>query len=367
MSSTDIPVVVNERGIFRADYWEELKNEKKKYLEETKAQRKADSFSNEQMTRRLVRELSIDTKMDSTQTNMVARSLIYTLSQLKQIARREKADILEQAFPVNREGGPGLDSINYEEIDFSGEFKLLAGSGTDIQEVGSTLSETPNKVWTYAAGMGWTQKDLERAAVASRNGRPLDLGSRKRMAVMRAAMKTKNKIAWNNDGTQSPAPGLFDYALNPVSITGSWGSANAEAILADCLALVQEPEKDTEDFVGEVLVLDTTSHTFMNKPRTNTDTSIAQYILNNTTVRAILKTSYLDSVTSSVNSLSTNRVGVVYPRSPEVLEYMLPRDAQFFPVQVRGVHYFVPVLMDIAGLFVYKYGTGGPIAFAQMS
>lgn len=365
MASTDIPVVVNERGIFRADYWEELKQEKKQYLENTKEQRKADAFSNEQMVARLKRELPIDTKMDSTQTNMVARSLIYTLSQLKQIAHRERADILEQVFIVNREGGPGLSSINYEEIDFSGEFKLLAGSGTDIKEVGSTLTETPNKVWTFAAGMGWTQKDLERAAVALRNGRPLDLGSRKRMAVMRAATKTKNKIAWNADGTQSPAPGLFDYALNPVSIAGTWGSATSDAILMDSLEIIQEPEKDTEDFVTDVWVLDTTSHTFMTKPYR--DNSIAQYLLNNTTCRAILKTSYLDSVTSSTNSLSTNRVSVALPRNPEVAEFMMPRDVQFFPVQVQGVHYFVPVLMDIAGLFAYKYGTGGPIAFAQMS
>ena len=367
MSSTNIPVVVNDRGIFRADYWEELQNDKKRYLEETKEQRKMDSFSNEQMTRRLERELAIDTKMDSTQTNMVARSLIYTLGQIKQIAHREKADILEQAFPVNREGGTGLDSINYEELDVSGEFKLLAGSGTDLEEVGSTLSETPHKVWTFAAAMGWTQKDLERAAAASRNGHPVDLGARKRMAVMRAALKTKNKIAWNNDGTSSPAPGFFDYVLNPVTIGGTWASATADAILADCLELANEPEKDTEDFAGEIMILDTTSHTYMNKPRNNTDTSVAQYLLNNTTIRAILKTSYLDSVTSVGNSLSTARVGVVYPRSAEVLEFMLPRDVQFFPVQVKGLHYLVPVVMDMAGLFMYKYGTGGPVAFAQMS
>lgn len=365
--STNIAVVVNERGIFRADYWEQLKQDRAKHLEDTKEQRKMDAFSNEQMTRRLIRELAIDTKMDSTQTNFVARSLIYTLSQLKMIAHREMADILEQAFPVNREGGTGIDTINYEELDVNGDFKLLAGSGTDLEEVGTTLTETPLKVWTRAAAMGWTQKDLERAALASRNGRPVDIGSRKRLAVMRAAIKTKNRIAWNADGANGPEPGFFDYTLNPVTITGSWGSATAEAILTDCLELINEPEKDTEDFVAEVMVLDTTSHTFMNKPRTNTDTSIAQYLLNNTTVRAILKTSYLDSVTSSGNSLSANRVGVVYPRTPEVLEFMLPRDVQFFPVQMKGVHYLVPVLMDCAGLFVYKSGTGGPIAFATMS
>ena len=113
--------------------------------------------------------------------------------------------------------------------------------------------------------------------------------------------------------------------------------------------------------------MDMTSFSHMNRPRTNTDTSIARYILNNTSVKAILKTSYLNSVTSSLNSLTTNRVILAYPKNPEILEFMLPRDVQFFPVQQQGLHYLVPVLMDIAGTFVYKSGTGGPIAFAVPS
>jgi len=368
MSSTNIPVVVNDRGIFRADYLEDLKKEREIYLENTKEQRRADAFSNEQMTRRIERELSIDTKLDSTQTNFVSRSLIHTLAQLKVIAHREKADILEQAFVVNRAGGPGARSINYQEIDLSGEFRLLTGSGTDIQEVGSTLSETPHKVFVYAAGMGWTQEDLEAAAYSARNGSSvIDLGSAKRMATMRAATKLKNQVAWGDDTTAHAAPGLFGKALNPVTIGGSWGSATNDAKLADLIELVSEPEKDTEDFASEILAMDTTSHTFMAGPLTNAGISIAQYLVNNTSVRAILKSSYLDSVTSSVNSLISARVAVALPRTAEVCEFMLPRDVQFFPVQVKGVHYFVPVLMNLAGLFVYKYGTGGPIAFTTMS
>lgn len=367
MSSTDIPVVVNSRGIFRADYWQELQDEKKQYLERTKEQRKADAYSNAQMTARIDRELSIDTKLDSTQTNFVSRSLIYTLQQIKETSHREKSDILEQAFVINREGGAGVRSINYQEIDLSGEFKLLAGSGTDLNEVGSTLTETPQKVYVYAAGMGWTQEDLEAAAYSSRTGNPVDLGARKRMATMRAATKLKNQIAFGDDNSAHGAPGLFNKALNIVSIGGTWGSATADAILDDCRELISEPEKDTDDFVSEILMLDSLSHTFMNRPRGNTDTSIAQYLLNNTTVRAILKTSYLDSVTSAANSFSANRIAVAMPRNAEVAEFMLPRDVQFFPVQVKGVHYFVPVLMNTAGLFLYKYGAGGPVAAAVMS
>ena len=362
--STDIPVVVTAQGVFRADYLEEKKQEAKRLFEKTKEQRQKQAFDNEQMTRRLVDNMRIDTKMDSAQTNMVARSLIYTLRELKRITKREAADILEQAVTVNREGGAGIRSINYQELDLSGEFRAIANSGTDLPEVGSTLSETPQRVQTYGAAMGWSQQDLEAAEFASRNGgRPVDLGARKRMAVMRAAVKKKNDILFNGDATYG-LKGFFDYTLNQVAIGGGWSSAIADDKLADVLALANAAETDTEDFVSDTIIMDTASYSDMNQPRGSTDTSIARYVMNNTTIRAILKTSRLDSVTNALNSLSSDRVMMAYPNNPEVLEYMLPRDYEFFPVQVHGVMYMVPVLMDIAGLFAYKYGSGGPITIA---
>ena len=364
MSKTDIPVVVNEKGIFRADYLEQMESDRKAYMERTKEQRRRQAFDNEQMTARLIQNLSIDTKLDSTQTNMVARSLIYTIQQLKMISKREAADILEQAVFVNREGGAGIRSINYQELDLTGEFRALSNSGTDLPEVGSVLTETPQRVQTYGAAMGWSQQDLEAAEFASRNsGRPVDLGSRKRMAVMRAAIKKKNDVLFGGDSAYG-LKGFFDYLLNDVTIGGGWSSAQADDILADVLALANEAETDTEDFVADTIIMDTASYAYMNIPRGATDTSIARYVMNNTTIRAMLKTSRLDSVTSATNSLSSDRVMLAYPNNPEVLEYMLPRDVQFFPVQFHGVHYLVPVLMDIAGLFAYKYGSGGPICMA---
>jgi len=365
MAYSDIPVInVPDVGLFRADYLDELKQKKAAHLEATKEARRRDSFSNIEMTAELEQGLAKygrigGRRMDSTQTNMVARALVYQLAQIKMITH--PGDILEQAFIVNQEGGPGIGSMNYTELDYNGEFRPLAGSATDLHEIGSTLTETPKKVVTYAAAMGWSLQDMERAGFGGVN-----LLDRKNRAVAMAASKKKNVIAWTGDPDGLGITGLFNYTLNPVTIGGSWGT-DANVILTDMLEIVNEPGKDTEDYETEIVTMDTTSFTYMNKPRSNTDTSIGAYLLNNTSCRAILKTSYLNSVTSSVNSLSADRVIVAMPRNADIAEFRLPRDLQFFPVQQRGLNFLVPVVMDVAGLFVYKSGTGGPIAFAVPS
>lgn len=366
MASTDIPVIVKPYGIFRADFFESLTQERDKWYEENKERLRADAFTNEQMTRQMVRHLLDNTKLDSTQTNFVARSLIYTLKNIKMRAHKEAYDVMEMVFPVNREGGTGLDSINYQELDLSGEFKPLAGSGTDLNEVGSTLTETPSPVISYAAAMGWTQKDAERAVRANGGGAggPVDLQGRKRLAVAKAASKKKQQIAWNGDPDGRNIKGYFDYELNPVTIGGTWASATPEAIRDDFKEVIEEGKKDTGEWDSKILVVDTLSKTYATKALTYNGPSIANWLLNNTTCEAIIDTSYLDSVTSSVNSLSANRVITALPYTPEVIEFMLPRDVQYFPVQVKGFHYNVPVIFDTAGLFMYAYGTSGPCSFA---
>lgn len=359
---TDVPFVSNEYGIFRADYLEDLKQAKLRHWEETKEQRRADAFTQEQMIAELVEGMRKKSRLDSVQTNFVARSLLHVLSGLKTITH--PGDILAQGvMPISTEGGTGLSSIAYQELDLNGKFRPLAGSAKDLHEVGSTLTETIHKVHTYAAAMSWTQVDLERSAKAMVN-----LSDRKQRAVALAASKLKNQIAWNGDEDGLDLNGLFDYTLDQASITGTWASATTDAILGDLLTIATKCEKNTEDFVSDVMVMDTTSHTYLYKPRnTNTDTSIAQYLLNNTPIKAIYKTSYLNSVTSATNSLSANRVILAYPNNQDILMFSMPRDVQYFPVERDGLTYEVPVLMDIAGTIAFKAGSGGPITYAVPS
>jgi hypothetical protein len=348
-------IIVNDYGMFRADAWDELKKERERVIERRKQMKRVDSYTNRQRVFDFVHYQQNKGRLDASQTEIVARQLLYTMQQLKEISY--PGDILEQAFPINTEAGPGVDSIAYQELDFNGEFRLLASAGTDLPEIGSSLSETPKKVGVYGAYIGWSLEDLERAGFS---GTPIQ--QRKQRAAVLAAQKIKNTIAWNGDPQGAPIDGLFSYALNDASLSGSW--SNADDALTDMLKLIDTPEKDTEDFPGDTLVSDTTSFTFMNKPRSaNVDTSVGRYILQNTGIRSILKTSRLNSVTSAVNSLSNNRVILCYPRNSMVLEFMLPRDLQMLPMQQHMLQYVVPMVMNCAGVFLYKGGANGPVAF----
>lgn len=353
-------LVINDYGMFRADAWDELKKEREKRIAERKKQASFDAYTKKQMVAEFMHKQRMIGKMDSSQTDFVARQLLYVMQQIKVAVY--PGDILEQAFPVNTMGGAGVNSIAYQELDFTGEFRLLAGSATDLPEIASNLSETPKKVGFYGAYIGWSLQELEHAAYARVN-----LQSRKQMAAGMAAKKTKNSIAWTGDPNGGGINGLFSYALNNASLTGSWSSASD--CLTDILKLIDTPVADTEDFEADTLVLDSAfTYPYMNKPRSaNVDTSVGRYILENTSVRSILKTSYLNSVTSATNSLSASKVCLAYPRNPMIVEFMLPRDVQQLPIQQHMLNYVVPIVMNTAGTFLYKGGANGPVAYGVPS
>lgn len=358
MGTAMIPYVTKDFGIMRADYYDELIQKKKKWFEDNKEQLRRDAYTKSQMVGQFKEDLLKYSagRLDSTDTNFIARSLLHVLSKVKTITH--PGDILEQAFIINREGGAGLTSLSYLEVDYTGQFKPLGSSAKDLSPVGSTLREYPSPVETYAATMVWNQRDLERSRKANVN-----LMGRKQEAIAIAAKKTKNSTAWTGNTTLG-LPGFFSYPLNPVTIAGSWATATPEVIMKDVQLVANEAVKDTEDFTADTVVMDTTSHTFMTNKLTYGNDSIASWLLNKTPIRALLKTSYLNSVTSAVNSLSANRVITAYPNSDAILEFMMPRDLQFMPVDRNGLWYNVDVLLDLGGMFMYKYGTGGPVTFA---
>lgn len=353
-------IIVNNYGMFRADAWDELQQERKRIIAQRQKTNHFDTYTAKQRVARFVADQKLTGRMDSSQTDFVARQLLYVMQQIK--LTTYPGDILEQAFPINTMGGAGVDSIAYQELDFTGEFKLLAGSGTDLPEIASNLSETPKKVGFYGAYIGWSLQELERAAFANVN-----LQGRKQMAAGMAAKKTKNQIAWTGDPNGGGVDGLFSYTLNNASLSGSWSSA--DNCLQDILKLIDTPVADTEDFEANTLAIDSAfTYPYMNKPRSaNVDTSVGRYILENTSVRSILKTSYLNSVTSSANSLTTSKVCLAYPRDPMIMEFMLPRDVQQLPIQQHMLNYVIPIVMNCAGVFLYKGGASGPIAYGVPS
>lgn len=287
---------------------------------------------------------------------LVERSLIHVMSRVQQV--RYPGDVMNKVVSVNSEGGAGLTSIEYNTLDLTGEFQRISTQATNIPEVNAKMTPTPNPVGIFAASYGYTKFDLERA---DRGGVSLD--ERKGRALMLAARKKLNSIYWFGDGD---IKGLFNYELNPVTIAGAWDTASPAEILADCLEVINQVDITTEDFYANTLVVSPYVHSKIYTTRLGdgTDTTVAQFIFKNTEIDRIVKTSYLNDVTNSENSLTNAQVMMAYYRDPIILEFMLPRPLQQDPMYRMGLQYNIPAVFDCAGTFVYHPKS---IAFAEVT
>lgn len=350
--------VVSEQGaLYRQDAHQEILQARKDWQAANDRLNQRVGITKGQMTDELKAGLAKQMRGDAAGVDFVARQLIAIQAQMKNTVY--PGDILAEAFPINREGY-GAKTLAYHALNLSGKFDLTAGTGSDSPEVASSIDETPTPIGMYTAYAGWSEADLIAAGFAR-----TDISARKQMAILLAALKTKNQIAWTGDPKGGAIKGLFSYALNPVTIAGTWASATADAIVADVVKVASQTHLSTEYFNSDILVMDTTSFSFMNKPLgANASAGIGAYILNNTNIKAILSTSYLNSVTSVVNSLNNARVMLAYPKNPMVLEFNLAQDVTMLPIQQRLFQYLMPAKFHSAGTLLYYGGVTGPVAYA---
>lgn len=301
-------------------------------------------FTAEQRVDAAIRGMNAYVRTDGERL-FLQRALIHVMSQVQEV--RYPGDVLPQVLNVSSEGGAGLESMNYQTLDLTGEFKAIGTNATDIPEVGASMTETPNKVQIYAACYGYSQFDLERAAKAR-----VGLSQLKGRALMLAARKKLNRLMWFGD---EYVQGLFSYILNKVTIGGSWATATAQEILDDCLDVINKVVDDTEDFEADTLALDPAGYSIITTtPRSDkSDTTIAEFIKANTQINRIIKTSYLKNITNSTNSLTNKNVIMAYYRDPMILQFMTPRPLQQMPMYQLGMQFNVPAVFDCAGTFVY--------------
>lgn len=289
-------------------------------------------------------------RMDANETNFLNRQLLHVMERTQEAKYPDL--VATTVFPVNTEGGSGLEGISYVQLDYTGEMKLIAGGADDLPVAGSKQTEYVRQVGNYGVSYGWTQFDLERATRAR-----VPLSTRQAIAARRASEQTVDRVAFFGDSQNFGIRGLFTESLTNVSasLNGNWDSATATDILDDCLTTIQAVVNATNGvFEADTLLLPPKHYAIvMTTPRANTDTTLGEFILRSTSVRRIVKTPRLSDVTSSANGISNNDCILAFPSTVEVMELMIPRPFQQLPIQQRGLNYYVPCLLDCAGLFLY--------------
>lgn len=345
------------RGIIRQDAYDQLVKEKKALEEHMVKTGTVQSYTLKQRIGAIIQDHVYGKKLyrgsgllrnDADAANVLARELQYRLAQTHQVLYTGK--ILELAFPVNTEGGPGLTTVSYDVLDKTGKMKLVAASGKGLPEVGAKLREEKQDVGTYGCYTAWTQIDSERCMRAGAN-----LNQRKTDAVAEAAAQTKNHVGWFGDPDGGNIKGLMSNAVNMISITGNWAAATPDDIADDLRKMKNATFVLTDGAAdNDSAVLSPDAYSFLNKRFPETGDTIGAYALGTLGFRQILSTSYFKSVTSPANSLVNDDFGVAYPRSADAAEFFLPRDFTQFPYQQHGLDYISYTVMDTGGTISYR-------------
>jgi len=260
-------------------------------------------------------------------------------------------------FPVSNEGGDGITTITYRTYDMVGSAKIINAYADDLPRADVAGKETSIPVRTVGAAYGYNIDEIRSSQLT---GASLD--QRRANAVRRANEQKVNEVAFYGDAT-SGLPGLFD---NPNIPTGSvvdggsgteWVNKTPDQILADVndgFSDIFETTKMVER--GNTVMLPPAQWSYiMSTPRSaNSDTTIAQYLVNNSPYLNSLEDliPVNECVAANNPELSADAM-VIYDRDPDKLQLEIPVELEFMPVQQKGLEFEVPTRSRLAGLNIY--------------
>ena len=263
------------------------------------------------------------------------------------------------AFDVSNEINPGAQEIVYEIYDRRGEAKIVQGPANDIPRADADGREERIPVRTLASMFGYTVDEIEAARFV---GKPLE--QRRANAARKAIEEKMNNLTWFGDA-DSGLIGFFTASLidsAQAAATGT-GSSRAfadksgtliEADINGVLSTIFENSKGLERPNRVGLPLAQWNLIMTKNMGTGTDTTVAQYIVQNspflTSVDqfvAIPQLSSGDNPTKSVDCM------IVWTKSPDKVQVEIPQDTMFMPVQQVGLEYQTIARARFGGLNYY--------------
>jgi len=197
-------------------------------------------------------------------------------------------------FPLNTEGGEGINTITYRSYDKRGETAIIAGKATDLPRGDIDGKEYSISVKTLGNAFGYSRQELAAAKVT---GMPLE--ARKAEATRRSYEEKVNQLIWfgspeNNlhglYGGPAGAPALTvsKTAVDPASGgTNSpvWGvDKTPDEVIADLTAACAKMYADTKKLFrpDKILISVAKKQYLMNTPRSiHSDVSIMDWFIAN--------------------------------------------------------------------------------------
>ena len=264
-----------------------------------------------------------------------------------------------QLIPVNNDVDPGAETITYRQWDEIGMAQIIANYADDLPLIDALVEEFQQKIKGLGAAYEWSIQDLRRSAMAGAN-----LDQRRARAARRSIEQQIENIA----ALGNAKAGLTGFAKHPnvslvVPITGTWGTATGEEMIADLMFLSSSiVTSNKETFLPDTTVLDVSRYNLLATTRvsstgdTNT-TALEGFLRSNPWVTNVGTWNKL----ALADAANTGPRIVCYKRDAEVLTLEIPQEFEQFPPQAKNLSFLVPVHARSGGVIVYY-----PLAMAYM-
>lgn len=260
-------------------------------------------------------------------------------------------------FPVSNEGGPGITSITYRTYDMAGSAKIINAYADDLPRADVAGKETTIPVRSVGISYGYNLDEIQSSQLT---GAALD--QRRANAARRSNEQVVNDVAFYGDA-ESGLPGLFSNpniptgaVVNPGSGTEFVNKTPDEILfdVNDLFADIFETTKMVEQ--GNTLLLPLNQWSYiMSTPRSsNSDTTIAQYLVQNSPyLNSLDDLIPVNECAAANNPLLSTDAMVAYDRSPEKLQLEIPVELEMLPVQQKNLEFVVPGRSRLGGLNIY--------------
>lgn len=259
-------------------------------------------------------------------------------------------------FPVSNDGGEGVTTITYRTYDQAGSAKIINAYADDLPRSDVAGKETTIPVRSVGTSYGYNLDEIKSSQLT---GASLD--QRRANTSRRAIEQVINDVAFKGN-TESGLPGLFTdpnipigAVVNPGGGT-AWTTKTPEQILFDINDLLADIFETTNmvEMANTLLIPPQQWSYIMSTARsTNSDTTIAQYVANNSPfLNSVDDIIPLNECNTPFNGLGATAM-VAYDRNPDKLQLEIPVELEFMPVQQKNLEFIVPGRARLGGLNIY--------------
>jgi hypothetical protein len=298
-------------------------------------------------------------RYDAQETAFFLRQLTYVIEQTYDI---EYPDLKARSlFPVDSRPGPGADSFIWRQFDKEGQAIIVQNYADDFPNVELTGKEFQTRIYSLGNSYQYTLQDMRAAAMAN-----LALDSRKAEIARYTMLQTMEQFAATGPSPTeaTDATPQYGFCNNPNIQTkmaaSVWTSASTTVsqILADVNAAQNAIFTSTlGKHTGNTLLLNTAAYAQLSttaRSVTFTDDSILQYILKQSPwLKSIEYWPWLDKAGKLQDNSTVGPACMLYDRSPEVVQMVIPQDFEVLPPQQIGMSFKFPCHARWGGITVH--------------